>query len=103
MESRALIDGYIGRVLPTDVYQAPTCAICLPPIGMIDDASAEGLRRLFDKVEKLGIPFRVIPEGFLTVSWDGLDVIYVVEELITPQGKRMLDGFRAAGGQVVYC
>jgi hypothetical protein len=89
--------GFIGREVPKVAYEAPVCAICLPPLEAINAKTEPLLRRLFDKVE---VPFRVIPESYLTISWDGLDVIYVAEELVTPQGKRMLDGFRAAGGQV---
>lgn len=45
-------------------------------------------------------PFRVIPELRLHEMWDGLDELIVLEETLTIQGKRQLQGFIAAGGKV---
>jgi hypothetical protein len=61
------------------------------------EKTAEGISQL----HRHGIDFRLIPEAFLTVQWDGLDCIVVDPSGITPVGKRMLQGFCAAGGTVV--
>ncbi len=45
-------------------------------------------------------PYRVIPELRLHEMWDGLDELIVMEETLTMQGKRQLQGFLAAGGKV---
>lgn len=43
---------------------------------------------------------RIIPEKRLNEMWDGLDQLYVIEEAVSPQGRRHLMGFIAAGGEV---
>lgn len=47
------------------------------------------------------IPLRIIPEVQLTAQWDQLDCLIVDASAITASGKRMLQGFCAAGGRVV--
>lgn len=56
------------------------------------------LRSCMEHFQKRGTPFRSIPEAILTREWDGLDKLYYLEEALTPAGKRMLQGFMAAGG-----
>lgn len=87
---RVLSRGYLGREIPRESYVAPTHAICL---------SGE-MKEVFEGVEGLNIPYRVIPESMLTSSWDGIDVIYVDEKFLTSQGKRMLMGFQLSGGEI---
>jgi hypothetical protein len=48
------------------------------------------------------VSFKPVYESLLTEQWDGLDEIYVLSEALTPQGKRKLLGFEAAGGKVNY-
>lgn len=75
--------------------------ICLPPISQtasiyyleIDEALQELIKRHFS--------FRFIPEYFLTSWWEGLDYLVVSSFSITPQGRRKLQGFCAAGGIVL--
>lgn len=43
---------------------------------------------------------RLIPEARLTELWHGLDTLWVIEEALSVQGKRKLQGFIAAGGEV---
>ena len=43
---------------------------------------------------------RLIPEGAITSRWDQLDELVVLEKYLTPFGKRQLQGFVAAGGQI---
>lgn len=45
--------------------------------------------------------FRPIYEPILTAQWDGLDEIYILPEIITPQLERKLKGFKAAGGKIL--
>jgi hypothetical protein len=42
-----------------------------------------------------------IPEGSLISCWEGLDRLYYSEELLTASGRRQLQGFIAAGGEVL--
>lgn len=46
-------------------------------------------------------PCRIISEEALTMSWDGIDKIFVPYEKLSLQGKRKIAGFKAAGGEVV--
>lgn len=71
--------------------------VCFPP----DEACGEEVLGRLDRVLKnLKEPFKAIPEPFLTEGWDGIDMIYVLSDQISPVGKRMLMGFSAAGGRV---
>lgn len=45
---------------------------------------------------------RLIPETLLTEMWEGVDDLYLLEETLTPQGKRKVAGFVAAGGILHY-
>lgn len=49
----------------------------------------------------LPFPYRIIPERFLNEKWMELDYLYVFSRFVTPRGRRMLQGFCAAGGIVV--
>lgn len=43
--------------------------------------------------------YRLIPEELFSECWDGLDLIYFDSETIGEIGKRMVQGFEAAGGE----
>ena len=45
--------------------------------------------------------FRLINEPYLTEEWDGLDQIIIFPHLISSWGMRMVQGFKAAGGEVI--
>jgi hypothetical protein len=47
-------------------------------------------------------PVKVVFETFLAEQWDGLDRMHVLSDGLTTQGRRMLQGFAAAGGEVVF-
>ena len=47
-------------------------------------------------------PARVVQEAYLADQWEGLDRLLVLTDSLSTQGKRMLKGFEAAGGEVVY-
>jgi hypothetical protein len=76
---------------------APT-ALCVPESL---NRSLEILEEGFKKMEGLGKPWRPIPEGRLTLEWEGLDELYVLAGTQSPEGKRRVQGFQAAGGRVV--
>lgn len=46
--------------------------------------------------------YKCIPEEHLNEHWDGVDVLIVQSETLGEIGERMLLGFEAAGGKVVY-
>ncbi len=45
--------------------------------------------------------FKCIPEELLNEHWDEVDSIVIDEQSLGPIGKRMLNGFEAAGGEIV--
>ena len=47
------------------------------------------------------IPFRLIAEENIITNWDGLDTLIFAPSLLGSQGIRKLQGFLAAGGEVV--
>ncbi len=48
-----------------------------------------------------GTTFRVIPENLLTHEWDGIDMLIVFSEQISAMARRKIQGFLAAGGEVI--
>jgi hypothetical protein len=78
--------------------EIPIIGLCLP-IGMQDhlDAIEKACAQLLND----SIAFKIIPENNLTAQWDGLEMIIFDPTVLTPQGKRMLQGFCAAGGTAV--
>ena len=88
--------GFIGRRLRELPQQAaPIQGVCLPAREKTSFAQQQKLSELLAKIDG---PYRFIPEANLIFEWDGLDELYVIEEGVSVQGQRKLDGFRAAGG-----
>ena len=67
-------------------------AVCMP------DEPDEWLDK---RLAALPFAFKVIPERFLNERWSEVDYMYVFSKMLSPRGKRMLQGFCAAGGVVV--
>lgn len=95
----------IGRVspsaMPFDEPSEKAVAVLLPSSEIYRFAPFEKTANIISQLHDRGISFRLIPEAFLTVQWDGLDFLIVEPSGITSAGKRMLQGFCAAGGTVV--
>jgi hypothetical protein len=76
---------------------AAPIAVCFPEERYCTDAV---LQQLDAWMAGLTEPFRVIHEGFLTEEWEGVDILHVLPEALSPQGERKLKGFLAAGGVI---
>ncbi len=72
--------------------------VILPPDIRCTDPVIQKLEILLKQVLEQGQQPRIIPEALLNEHWDGLDRILAIEEALTQQGKRMLQGFAAAEG-----
>ncbi len=72
--------------------------VCFPQDSFCSQAILNKLDRLFSSLKE---PFRIVYESTLSEEWEGLDVLYIVPEAMTVQGKRKLMGFCAAGGTVI--
>lgn len=44
---------------------------------------------------------RILTEEYLTSEWDGLDTLYIDSAALSKEGMRKVQGFRAAGGEVI--
>ena len=84
------------------VGDRPAVAICMPSDPYCDRRVLEQLDNLFLALQQQGIAYRLICEEKLTEEWDGLDQLIVITDAVSPQGKRRLQGFCAAGGEVLY-
>lgn len=62
--------------------------------------SKENLALLNHKMDFIKTPFRIVYEYNFTESWNGLDEVIVMKELLSPLGMRKLQGFEAAGGKI---
>ena len=69
-------------------------------VGFLIPSKAD---RTFEGLLSQGIDPRVITEDYLTAEWDGLDILYVDSSCLSREGHRKVQGFLAAGGEVVYC
>lgn len=92
---RLIIQGGIGNAEQAKI------GICLPSMHLISPVYYTGLGDAIDRLIQQNVPFRIIPEYSLINQWDGLDHLVVVSASITPQGRRKLQGFCAAGGTIL--
>lgn len=56
--------------------------------------------KIFGSLE--AIPFKCIPEELLNEHWDGVDCLVVDQGSLGEMGRRMLLGFEAAGGEILW-
>lgn len=88
-----------GAKIP--VGQRPsTIGLCLPSEDYWTEEFVRKLDELLDTFVQ--DDYRLVPERLLNEQWDGLDEIIVLEAALTTKGRRMLQGFVAAGGSVRY-
>jgi hypothetical protein len=83
-------------LIPVD-QKASARGFCIPyPTWM---PQGEGI---LEELLKEDPALRFVPEGAITSCWDQLDELIVLENYLTPFGKRQLQGFVAAGGNVSH-
>ena len=75
--------------------------ICLPGDEMLFNEGREELEEIASYFIENSIPCRILHESMMTQEWQGLETIAVFEKSLTIFGKRQLQGFCAASGQVV--
>ena len=76
--------------------------IVLPSDAQCDKNVLNALDRLFAEFESQKIAYKIIPEALLSEEWEGLDVITAIADSLSHPGRRMLQGFSASGGQVIF-
>ncbi|MCH9811447.1 hypothetical protein K0U07_01635 [bacterium] len=70
-------------------------AVVLPLLG---DCDYKCFEKMCHSLIEKKIPFKIIEENLLNEKWFQIDTIYYDEERTSFDGKRMIDGFIAAGG-----
>jgi hypothetical protein len=91
-----------GAVIPLSFsHEDSHIGICFPSMKLYKQKFYEGLDEAFRWLLSKQIPFRIIPESLLITEWDGLDYLLYAPSGLTPEGRRKLLGFCAAGGTVV--
>lgn len=81
--------------------ESATVGVCLPCVEECLPEHHLSLQAVFERLNNLHIPYRIIPEEQLTGKWDGLDEIIVEKDAVCSQTKRKLQGFAAAGGKTI--
>lgn len=99
--------GRISLIITNEPYHArpqadyePKVALLLPRCSILDIGAYKGLNEALTELISSKTPFKVISEGFLAVEWAGIDRLIVQTAGLTIDGKRMIQGFIAAGGEV---
>lgn len=93
--------GVLSRqLLPIEPEVFTSCGICLPRTFPVDYDFAS-LEATLATWMKDGRTFRIVTEEYLTMEWDGLDQLFVDQSTLSPSGHRKLQGFLAAGGQLL--
>lgn len=72
--------------------------VLMPPVTCTDINQLDPYRNLSQKISG---SFKKIPESQLISYWPGLDRLYYVEGVLSPHGRRQIQGFLAAGGEVI--
>lgn len=74
-------------------------ALCFPLHKECKQKVLGEMENIFTSLKQ---PFRVISEAFLTEEWEGVEVLHVLKNALSPLGERKLKGFEATGGVIVY-
>lgn len=90
--------GYIGSGIPK-ISKPPTLGFVFPTEEKISSEINQSLQEVFSYLKDK--PFRLIYETHLIEDIDCIDTLIVLEEGLSNMGKRQIQGFLAAGGQVV--
>ncbi len=90
--------GFFGRQQFDVANDEPAkIGLLLPGFDVVSNEVEQALDTVLQKIPRP----RVIAEEFLTSQWDGLDQLIVISAAVGPMVLRKLQGFCAAGGQVV--
>lgn len=98
-EGGSFDSGFIGRWnAKYEKLPEASIGLCLPAAEKVSVAL---LRQLEQAVEgRDPLSYRFISEECLTEEWGGLDQLLYVEDGVSVLGRRKLDGFVAAGGEL---
>lgn len=94
--------GFVSREKPGSIQKDHIkVALCLPSTELSSEEVHREIGKTIDQLSAAKIPYRIIPEESLTTEWDGIDYLIVIDNGVSLQGKRKLNGFSAAGGTII--
>lgn len=73
--------------------------ICLPSVDIVKPSLFFPFQNILKQSQEESM--KLIPEEVLTTAWDGLNELFYSPKALSPQGKRKLQGFLAAGGHAI--
>lgn len=84
-----------------DLQQDSPIGIVLPEISHVTKKGQNLWEKVSQEMVKRKIAFRILSETFIINKWEGLDFLLVDPQTLSPSGPRKLQGFSAAGGEVI--
>lgn len=93
--------GFIGRESIAIHSDETKIGLCLPSMEMVRKENYSGINEALKNLITRKVSFKSIPENLLITEWDGLDDLIFTPSGLSPQGKRKLQGFCAAGGRAL--
>jgi hypothetical protein len=81
--------------------ERPPLGVCFPQDAYCTPEVMARLERVLEQLIHDRTAFRIIPEAKLTEMWDELDRLIVHPDALSTMGKRKVQGFLAAGGEVI--
>ncbi len=94
--------GYLSPAILSVPTQEPILwGVCLPAPELVSASKLSGLRKAITSLQEQKIPFRFVPEAFIHAHWHGLDTLVADDATLSREGRRKLQGFQAAGGEIL--
>lgn len=88
------------RGVDTSEGQSPL-ALCLPLDSALTGVVLEQIEHVLEVAANRGEMISIAPESLLHQVWQGIDQLIVLPDWLSIQGKRRVDGFIAAGGEIL--
>ncbi len=100
LESGRSYSGYLGKSSRV-LQEEKRVGFCFPKSEFLDEKMHITIDQILTSLRSTKVPVRIIEENLLFESWDNLSHIIIVKGNVSSRGIRMLQGFKAAGGQVL--
>jgi len=97
-QAKSSVDGVLNHLYSQDVK----IGVCFPNDPHCRLSFLNLFKNLLITLQERKVEYKIIPEFLMTSSWDGLDYMIFCKHALSSQGKRMLQGFIAAGGASVF-
>lgn len=95
--------GSMGKtIFKKQDIKKPKVGVCFPDDPYCDEETLKKFDKLFRILSEHNISYRIFPEHDGMHGWDELDSIIILSQAVSAYGKRILQGFKAAMGEVVY-